>query len=79
MGKITALIPAYNPTERLVGIVRGLAESGFASIVVVNDGSDAGCDPVFAEVVTIGEVTLLRHAVNLGKGAALKTGLNHAF
>ena len=79
MDKVTALIPAYNPTERLVGIVRGLAESGFASIVVVNDGSDAGCDPVFAEVATIGGVTLLRHAVNLGKGAALKTGLNHAF
>jgi glycosyltransferase involved in cell wall biosynthesis len=79
MDKIAALVPAYNPTERLVGIVRGLAESGFASIVVVNDGSDAGCDPLFAEVATIGKVTLLRHAVNLGKGAALKTGLNHAF
>jgi glycosyltransferase involved in cell wall biosynthesis len=79
MDKMIALIPAYNPTERLVGIVRGLAESGFASIVVVNDGSDAGCDPLFAEVATIRQVTLLRHAVNLGKGAALKTGLNHAF
>jgi glycosyltransferase involved in cell wall biosynthesis len=79
MDKVVALIPAYNPTERLLRIVRGLAESGFASIVVVNDGSDAGCDPLFAEVATIGQVTLLRHAVNLGKGAALKTGLNHAF
>jgi glycosyltransferase involved in cell wall biosynthesis len=79
MDKVTALVPAYNPTGRLVGIVRGLAEEGFAAIVVVNDGSDPGCDPVFAEVATIEKVVLLRHAVNLGKGAALKTGLNHAF
>jgi len=79
MDDITMLIPAYNPTERLIGVVRGLAESGFASIVVVNDGSDASCDPLFDEVATIGQVTLLEHAVNLGKGAALKTGLNHAF
>jgi putative flippase GtrA len=79
MDKITVLIPAYNPTERLIGIVRGLAESGFASIVVVNDGSDAGYDPLFDAVAATGQVTLLRHAVNLGKGAALKTGLNHAF
>jgi glycosyltransferase involved in cell wall biosynthesis len=79
MDKIVALIPACNPTRRLVGIVRGLVEAGFASIVVVNDGSDEGCDPLFAEVAAIVQVTLLRHAVNLGKGAALKTGLNHAF
>lgn len=79
MDKVTALVPAYNPTERLIGIVRGLAEAGFAAIVVVNDGSDADCDPLFAEVATIAKVTLLQHAVNLGKGAALKAGLNHVF
>src|SRR5512135_204284 len=56
MDDITMLIPAYNPTERLIGIVRGLAESGFASIVVVNDGSDASCDPLFYEEATIGQV-----------------------
>ena len=79
MDKITVLIPVYNPTDRMIGVIHGLVESGFTSIVIVNDGSDAMFDPLFAEVAKVGHVTLLRHAVNLGKGAALKTGFNHVF
>ena len=33
------LIPAYNPDERLCGLLRELAEYGFAALVVVDDGS----------------------------------------
>lgn len=76
---IAALIPAFNPDHRLVEIVRGLADSEMAAIIVVNDGSNHESDPVFAELVTIDKVTVLQHAVNLGKGAALKTGLNRVY
>ncbi len=73
--KITALIPAYRPTQALVDVVRGLKREGFDRIVVVDDGSG----PDFAahfEAVRAEGAELLRHAVNLGKGAALKTGIN---
>ncbi len=76
--KIVALIPAYNPPEHLVALVRSLAASEFQHIIVVNDGSLAASESIFQELEGIGNVTLIRHAVNLGKGAALKTGLNHA-
>jgi glycosyltransferase involved in cell wall biosynthesis len=77
--KVTALIPAYNPSGQLVDLVRKLAASDFAAIVVVNDGSKSDCDSIFEEISKISKVSLLRHAVNLGKGAALKTGLNYAY
>ncbi len=79
MAKITALIPAFNPSEQLVALVRDLAAADFAAIIIVNDGSVGDCDPLFREIETISKVTLLKHAINLGKGAALKTGLNHAY
>jgi glycosyltransferase involved in cell wall biosynthesis len=76
--EFTALIPAYNPPPELVGFVRRLSATDFARIIVVNDGSTRQCDPIFQEIEKIPKVALLRHAINLGKGAALKTGFNHA-
>lgn len=78
MEKIAALIPAYNPSADLVALVRNLAVD-FAAVVVVNDGSAKECEPIFLELGRIERVTLLRHGINLGKGAALKTGLNHIY
>jgi putative flippase GtrA len=46
--------------------------------VVVDDGSGPEFRDFFARVAELPGVQLLRHATNLGKGAALKTGLNYA-
>jgi glycosyltransferase involved in cell wall biosynthesis len=76
---LVALIPAYRPDRALVDVVEALAESGtFAGVVIVDDGSGPEFRPVFAAVGRIDGVMVLRHAVNLGKGAALKTAINHA-
>jgi glycosyltransferase involved in cell wall biosynthesis len=73
------LIPAYQPGEALPGLVRELAASGgFAGIIVVDDGSGDEYRGVFREAAETAGVVALRHAVNLGKGAALRTGLNYA-
>jgi glycosyltransferase involved in cell wall biosynthesis len=72
-----ALIPAYKPSASLIEIVRDLNTSGvFHAIVCVDDGSGAGYWHVFDNLGSLG-VTVLRHATNLGKGNALKTGINH--
>ncbi|MDR2367484.1 MAG: bifunctional glycosyltransferase family 2/GtrA family protein [Deltaproteobacteria bacterium] len=73
------LIPAYQPDQKLVDLVDRLAELGaFARILVVNDGSSSDRDGIFESLAARdGDVTVLRHAVNRGKGQALKTGLNH--
>src|ERR1700744_5112853 len=76
---IVVLIPAYNPTSALVEVVRGLLQNAVATVVVIDDGSSSDCLPHFDAIRPISGVHLLRHAVNLGKGAALKTGLNFAY
>ena len=59
-------------------VVASLAGSGFAVIVVVDDGSGPSYRHIFDELLRFDPVRVMRHAVNLGKGAALKTGMNYA-
>jgi len=77
--QVSLLIPAYNPGPNLVDLVDQLWEAGFQDLVVVDDGSREESQPVFQRLEEGGRVTLLRHAVNLGKGAALKFGFNHIY
>lgn len=75
--QVPVLIPAFEPPPELLATVAELSALGFAHIVVVNDGSSPAAAPVFETLqARHPHVRLLRHAVNLGKGAALKTGLN---
>ena len=72
---VAVLIPAYNPDDRLPAFVAELRRTGqFRQIIVVDDGSRDDCRPLFAALAASAGVTVLHHAVNLGKGAALKTG-----
>jgi glycosyltransferase involved in cell wall biosynthesis len=77
-GVVPVLIPAYKPGTALLTLVSDLLQRGVEAIIVVNDGSGADFDDCFRQVAAPDGVTLVHHAVNLGKGAALKTGLNHA-
>lgn len=72
------LIPAYNPNRQMIELVRELSGSDARAILIVNDGSAPEHDPIFAEAATLRNVTVLKNAVNLGKGAALHLGINHA-
>src|ERR1700733_7900602 len=75
--RVTVLIPAYQPNAALIELVRDLLARGVPSIEVVDDGSGPEYRWVFDELELLAPVHILRHAVNLGKGAALKTGMNH--
>ena len=70
------IIPSLNPDARLVDYVDALRAEGFETIILVDDGSRADCKPIFAELSGKG-CDLLVHAVNMGKGRALKDALNH--
>lgn len=76
---VPVLIPAYQPSTSLVRLVERLHQFQIAPILVVNDGSDPSSDSVFDELRRIPSVTVLKHGCNLGKGAALKTGINYAW
>ncbi|MEU4424720.1 glycosyltransferase family 2 protein [Actinoplanes sp. NPDC024001] len=67
------LIPAYQPDERLPGLV---ARLGHHRVLVVDDGSGPSYAEVFEATRRAGaEVVTLDH--NRGKGFALKTGFAH--
>ncbi|MEG0767792.1 MAG: glycosyltransferase family 2 protein, partial [Clostridia bacterium] len=75
-GFYVVLIPAYKPDERLLTLCQALRTAQLA-VLVVDDGSGVSFAPLFTQVVVQG-VPVVRHAVNLGKGRALKTGINEA-
>jgi len=62
------IIPAYNEARRIKDVI--LKCRKFGSVVVVDDGSK---DNTFEIAGNCG-VKVLRHIINMGKGAALKTG-----
>ena len=67
------VIPAYEPDQKLLGVIRDFTEQTTFPILVVNDGSNEECRPVFDAAEQFAHVTVLTHPNNLGKGAALKT------
>jgi glycosyltransferase involved in cell wall biosynthesis len=74
---IVFLIPSYQPKEILCRLLAELRRASPSHIVVVDDGSGADYAPVFQKAQQVAGTTLLTNAVNLGKGAALKHGMNH--
>jgi len=73
--KYVVLIPAYKPGHVLAELVRGLCAAGVGRIVIVDDGSGPSYQSIFDSLQERPEVILLGHAVNLGKGAAIKSGV----
>jgi len=72
-GKIWAVIPAYNEGKNISPIVRK-TKRYITNVVVIDDGSRDNT----GESAGKAGAFVLSHAVNLGKGAALKTGCDYA-
>ncbi|MCK8487243.1 bifunctional glycosyltransferase family 2/GtrA family protein [Paenibacillus sp. MBLB2552] len=72
----TILIPAYEPDERLLELIRQLKKTSPDRLVIVDDGSGEAYRPIF-EAAKVAGCTVLRHEINRGKGCALKTGFRY--
>jgi glycosyltransferase involved in cell wall biosynthesis len=70
---VWVVIPAYRETQVLGPVVAKLRALGWR-VVVVDDGSDDGT----AEAARSAGAWVLEHPVNLGQGAALRTGFAFA-
>jgi glycosyltransferase involved in cell wall biosynthesis len=66
------VIPAYNEAKRILPVLRKVKRH-YGNVIVVDDGSVDGTSQVAKRSGAI----VLRHIVNLGKGAALKTGCDY--
>jgi glycosyltransferase involved in cell wall biosynthesis len=73
--KIYIVIPAYNEERVILEVVKDIQHHGFNNIIVVDDGSS---DNTRQKAQEAGNITVLRHKINRGKGAATKTGIEAA-
>lgn len=71
--QICAVIPTYNNGGTVAAVVRGVLAQGLP-VLVVDDGSVDGTEKALNGL----DIIVLRHQKNLGKGRALKTGLEEA-
>ena len=71
------LIPAYNPEEKIIAVIKGLPKGVFDQVLIVNDGSNPKYLEIFNQLSMISNVNILEHETNQGKGAALKTGFSY--
>ncbi len=72
---ISIVIPAYNESEAIAEVVGELRSAApWREIIVVDDGSSDGT----GERAAAAGATVVRHAYNIGNGAAVKNGIRRA-
>ena len=74
INNVWAVIPAYNEEKNIVDIIKK-TKRYVNEVIVVDDGSRDKTK----EIAEKSGAIVLKHIVNLGKGAALKTGCDSAF
>ena len=67
MAKTIIIIPVYNEGSNIATVVKSVRHRGFNNLIVVDDGSHTP--------VKVSGAKVIRHIVNRGKGAAVKTGI----
>ena len=75
--RAVVLIPAYKPDERLIDLTRELIVDNGLDVLLVDDGGQETFRHIFDACRELGAEVAV-HAVNMGKGRALKTGINAA-
>jgi len=76
----TIVVPAYNESQGIEDVIRYLRSIEMGrefEIIIVDDGSKDNTAEIAREYASEG-VTIVQHPINMGYGAALKTGIRHA-
>jgi glycosyltransferase involved in cell wall biosynthesis len=76
---VSVVIPVDNERDTIVEIVRRVQAVGIhQEIIVVDDYSIDGTRNLLVELAREADIEVLMHGYNRGKGAALRTGFQHA-
>ena len=74
---MTIIIPAYNPDDHLINLLKDIKKELNNEILIVNDGSKKECNEIFDEANKYAKILI--HEVNKGKGAAMKTAMKYIY
>ena len=78
--KVFVIVPVYNEQGRVVETIVSILGKLNVDIVVVDDGStDDSFKEIKSEFKSDSRVCIVKHLINLGKGAAMKTGVKVAW
>lgn len=75
--RISVLIPAYKTSDEMINVLKELSNDNYERIIVIDDGGSEEFKAIFEKVKTINNVEVIHHFINMGKGRALKTGINY--
>lgn len=76
---LSVVIPVYNELQTIEEVVGRVRSSGVpVQIIIVDDGSTDGTRDLLKQWEGAADLTVVMHAVNQGKGSALRTGFAHA-
>jgi glycosyltransferase involved in cell wall biosynthesis len=78
---LSILMPVYNERERVERAISSVLATELPTqfeLIVVDDGSTDGSKEIVRDAMQDGKVRLFEHPENRGKGAAVKTALEHA-
>jgi glycosyltransferase involved in cell wall biosynthesis len=78
--RLSVIVPVFNERNTVAEIVRRMRSVDLPverEIVIVDDGSNDGTRDVLTQLGD-STVRVVKHPVNRGKGAAIRTGLEHA-
>lgn len=74
---IVIVIPSLEPDNKLINLVSSIQQyNSYWSVVVVNDGSSEKYSSIYDTIENEYQCVVLKHSVNKGKGAAIKTAIN---
>jgi glycosyltransferase involved in cell wall biosynthesis len=77
--KLSVIIPVYNEASTLADLLNRVRQVEIdKEIIVVDDGSDAATKDLLIKAEAVGDIQLLTHPQNRGKGAAICTAVSHA-
>lgn len=76
--KLSVLMPVYNEEAGLETILQRVAAVEMDKEIIVVDDCSSDATPRILEGLNMPEVRVIRHAVNRGKGAAIRTAIEAA-
>ena len=78
MADVSIVMPSYNEAERIREAMDRVMALDFGAELIVVDGGSGDQTAEIAESITDPRVSVIRQPVNMGKGAALRTGFEAA-